>query len=525
MAAVKTCWSILVLEDHADLRAILRSNFAALFDDAIRIDFAASICHAVDKVKRQMQQGLPYDVFWIDLYLDYFSYENARGEIVSASSFSEIVDTTAFMRHFQLSVLSPQSLASTLQLQITPAHKNLQEYDTYEKLQLLEKFTPFCLPEAKSCYETLLSLLKTYLQSDDCAGINRTVENTYGRYALDSVFRLLINWVSSPKRQFSLSEANLAKWNDPKNVSILPPVTEKSDQSWTIFRDWVKNFYSSVALGAKELEEYTAANPLLLELKRVAPTGYPQFLINTAYEGRQQQLQESATVWNAEDLIIAGNAFKGEKKDAAFADYLSLLCCRLRRPYLLLRSHRRGTSAFILDEKFLPPAFILGKEIYPDTCILDDSDLGLGFTIKSFYPDMLGHLQRIAEASPEFIQNLKWRALRDLEEYLRERLPVEIRHQRLYIPAAFLHDQSGHERFHLKVQTIFGKEYERGLTFDEGRWLFLEFACRRWFPKCFYIHSRWTPFVNNNGERVYFFPLHELLAKALKHAAVDHPTL
>jgi hypothetical protein len=525
MAAVKTRWSILVLEDHPDLRESLKANFASLLDNALQVDFAASISHAIDKVKRQMQLGLPYDVFWIDLYLDYFSYENARGEIISVSSFSEIVDTAAFLQHHQLTKLAPQSLVSTLHLAITPPHKNLNDYSAVEKLQLLEKLTPFCLAEAKSGFETFLSLLETYLLSDDDIDTDRAAENTYARYALDSVFRLLINWVSSPKKKFSLTDEHLTAWNERQTVSVLPAVTEKSDQSWTFFRDWVRRFYDAVAFGAKEVEAYTAANPLLPELKRVAPNAYPQFLINTAYEGRRQEHLNAATIWSAEDLIITNYAFKGEKKDKALAEYLSLLCSRLRRPYLFLRSRRRGTSAFVLAEKFMPPTFILSKEIYPDTPILNEPDLGLAFTVKSFYPDLIGHLHRVAEASPEFIQSLTWRALHDLEESLRERLPVEISHLRLYVPENFFRHDSSHDRFYLKVQTIFGKEHERELTFDEGRWLFLELACRRWFPKCFLIHSRWTPFTDRHGEHVYFFPIKDLLAKALKHAAIDHPEL
>lgn len=523
MVAVRTRWSILALEDNRDLRETLKSHFAALFDDAVTIEFAGSICQAVDLVKRRMAQGLPYDAFWIDLYLDYFSYTNAHGEIVAASSFSQIVDTTAFLRQYGIAELSPLSLAAVLQLDITPAYKNLTDYSFSEKLLVLQRFLPFGTEHAKSCFHTLLALLETYLHSDSCASDN--LENIYTRHALDSVFRLLINWVSNSQKQFSLAEENFDQWHDLPNVPALPSAEDKSDQSWTIFRDWVRRFYQAVALGAKEFEDLTAVNPLLLELQRLAPNNYPQFLINTAYEGRRQNLLESAAVWGENDLIITGNSFKGEKKDRAFAEYLSRLFCRLRRPYLFMRSRRRGTHAFLLDEKFLNPAFILNKDAQLLTPMLHDADFGLQFTFKSFFPDFAGGLQKITGAPAEFFESLHQQAFRDLEEALRGRQPLEINLLRFYLPATFLRDDNGHSRFRLKLQTVVGKEYEKELTFDEGRWLFLELVCRRWFPKCFYIHSRWTAFANGADEPVYFFSASELLTRALRHAALDLPKL
>lgn len=522
MTAVKTCWSILVLEDNPSLRESLRSNFATLLGEAVHVEFAASICHALDKIKQRMRRGNPYDVFWIDLYLDYFSYENDHGEIVAPDSFAQIIDLAAFRQRHPLAELRLISLLHALGVAITPPHKSPQHYTELEKLRVLQKFTPFCLPAAKSSYETLLELVKRHLRSNDLQQIEREEENSYAGHALDFVFRQLLQWVASPaQKELALSDDDFEDWEAPLHIPLLPEREIKSDQSWTLFHAWVQQFYNHVAMGVKPYEEYHRMNPLLAELIRLKPEGYPQFLVNTAYPSRRRDLLQSAAVWPAENVIVAHHDFKGGTIDDDLADYLFRLCRRLREPYLLMRGRRRSANAFLLDEH-LPASLSM---LQPDQILLNDREFGLHFTAKAFFPDMMGLFEKHTEISAAAVNELRSFAWREVQQALHERQPAAVQKQWLFVPTKFFSAEPNRDHFRLVVETASGKRNSAPLTFDEGRWILLELVCRRWFPKCFLMHSTWTTLEDRQGAKVYFYTAKELLADALIRAAIDHPAL
>lgn len=522
MTAVKTCWSILVLEDNPGLRESLRSNFAVLLGEAVHVEFAASICHAIDKIKQRMRRGDPYDLFWIDLYLDYFSYENDHGEIVAPDSFAQIIDLAAFQQRHPLAELRLISLLHALEVTITPPHKNPQHYTAYEKLRVLQKFTPFCLPAAKSSYESLLELVELHLRSTDHEQAEQHEENTYAGYALDFVFRQLLQWVASPaQKELALSDDDFEAWEAPLHIPLLPEREVKSDQSWTLFHAWVQQFYNHVALGVKHYEDYHRVNPLLAELIRLKPDGYPQFLVNTAYPSRRRDMLQASAVWPAENVTVAHHDFKGGTIDDDLVDYLFRLCRRLRQPYLLMRSRRRGANTFSLDEHLLSPL----PALQPDQILLSDREFGLQFTAKSFFPDLMGHFEKHSEISTAAIAELRALAWREVQQALLERQPATVQKQWLFIPTKFFSAETNRDHFRLAVETVSGKRNITSLTFDEGRWILLELVCRRWFPKCFLMHSTWTTLEDRQGRTFYFYTAQELLTNALMRAAIDYPDL
>ncbi|NUO83817.1 alkaline phosphatase family protein, partial [candidate division KSB1 bacterium] len=397
MAVKKTRWSILILEDHPDLRETLRSNFADLCGAALRVEFAASICHAIDKIKKQMRRGDPFDIFWIDLYLDYFSYEDELGEIVTVDSFSQIIDTDAFLQRYSLPTASLSELIQKLEIPLDHVDKSWRAFTPVEKLRVLEKFLPFSIPIARSTYATFLETCEFHLRGEDAMSAELNEANLYARYALDFVFRLFLYWLSSPRqREFSPFEDAALAGSEMLNVPILPERQNKSDQSWTIFHTWVQQFYDAVAMGVSGFEEYTAVNLLLQEIKRLSFYGYPQFLVNTAYQRRRQELVSSTTVGTSQNVIVASNNFKGEKKDREFVEHLFRICRRLRRPYLALKRHRRGAGAYLLPPSELNhEATTLSRDkLHED--LLTDNELGIAFSRRAFYPELTASFDKAA---------------------------------------------------------------------------------------------------------------------------------
>ncbi len=526
MAVLKTRWSMLILEDHPDLRETLKSNFDDLFAGAIHLDFAASICQAVDKIKKQMQAGDPYDVFWIDLYLDYFSYDNDHGEIVSVDSFSQIINTVQLQQTLRLTEPSLTAVLAALRANIIPLHKPPAQYSDQEKLQVLELFRPYCQPPAQSSYDTFLELVDSYLRVDDYVNNDLHDANVYARHVLDFVFRRFAQWVQSRnEREFSLSAKSAADWREPQNVNILPHADDKSDQSWTIFHAWARQFYNAVAAYAKGMEEYTAANPLLLELKQLAFNDYPQFLINTAYSGRRQELVKQGSVWSSDSVIVTHSAFKGEKKNVALLEYAFRLFRHLRRPYLVLKSRRQGSNAFVLKDGALANVVQLHTTDDPHQPLLVDPQLRLAFTAHSFFPEWLSSFKKLPEALRPRVNELVAKAGHDLEADARSRKPQPAGMCRLHLPARFLDTPHQHESFQLEVQVLSGKWLQTKLSFDEGRWAFLELACRLWFPKCFLMHSNWQALEGHEASEVYFAPADKLLGRAIRRAAQAHAGL
>jgi hypothetical protein len=526
MAVLKTRWSMLILEDHPDLRETLQSNFDDLFAGAIHLDFAASICQAVDKIKRQMQAGDPYDVFWIDLYLDYFSYDNDHGEIVSVDSFSQIIDTAHLQQTHRLTEVSLSSVLAALRAGIRPLHKPPAQYSDQEKLHVLELFRPYCQPLAQSSYETFLELVDFYVRVDDYKDDDLRDSNVYARHVLDYIFRRFAQWAQSPKeREFSLNAKSAADWRDPQNVNILPNTEDKSDQSWTIFHAWARQFYNAVAAYAKGMEEYTAANPLLLELKQLAFNDYPQFLINTAYSGRRQELVKLGSVWSSDSVIITHSNFKGEKKNAALLEYTFRLFRHLRRPYLVLKSRRQGSNAFVLKDGDLAKVTQLHTNFDPHQPVLVNPSLRLAFTAHSFLPEWMNDFKKLAEVFRPRLNDLVAKARHDLETDARSRKPQQAGMCRLHLPARFLDTPHQHESFQLEVQMLSGKWLQAKLSFDEGRWAFLELACRLWFPKCFFMHSTWKAREGYGASEVYFSPADKVLARAVRQAAKTYTEL
>ncbi len=524
MTAAKSCWSILILEDNANLREVLQGNFSALLGNAVRVDFAASICQAIDKIKRQMQQGAPYDIFWVDLYLDYFSYDNEHGEIVSAQSFSQIVDTEAFLQQHRVTALRWPVLISLLQAHITPPHS--EHYSDFEKLAVLKKFSPYCLPAARSSFATLLELLEFYLTAAQREHSEGGEENIYVHNALNFVFRKLRQWVSSSaQHEFEINNAD--REDRPESVApdLVPSRNIKSDQSWTLFHSWVEQFYSHIALGARGYETYRQANPLLVELKRLSPEGYPLFLVNTAYPSRRADLLKTAAIWPAENVIIGRHDFKGGNRDRLLADYLCSLLRQCRRPYFFVRSHRRGSNAFLINDNVVTIAEKLPYAPAGTAPLSEEHEIGFAFSPQAFFPEFTHTFEKASNAGAEFLAERRSQALRAMQDCLLERQPRMMQHLRLTVPSDFFRSTTPHQPFLLELQTAEGTSQRVILTFDEGRWILFELVCRCWFPKCFYLHSSWTVLHKNDGQQVYFHSMPELLAAALVRARYNHPDL
>ncbi len=522
MAAVKTRWSMLILEDHPDLRETLQSNFDDLFFKAIHLDFAASICQAVDKIKRRMREGDPYDAFWIDLYLDYFSYDNEHGEIVAVDSFSQIVDTARLLHSLQLENPDLTTLLTRLRAEVKPPHKPPASCSDQEKLNILGKFLPYCHAPTKSCYATFLDLVDFYLRSDDFVNDELRNANIYARQVLDFVFFRFIQWVQNPhKREFSLYAEQASGWTEPQNLNILPKAEDKSDHSWTIFHAWVRQFYSAVAAWAKDVEEYTSANPLLLEVKHLMFNDYPQFLINTAYAGRRQDFVASGSVWSSGSVTVTHNTFKGEKKNAELLEYLFRIFRHLRRPYFLLKSRRRGNNAFVLKDNDLAKA-VQADSGEPHRLLLSDAELGLAFTAQTFFPELFINFNKLPKASHERAGVLVANVRSDLQTEAQARKPQKVGVCRLHLPGRFLETPHHHDSFQLEVQALSGKWLQPKLSCDEGRWAFWELACRLWFPKCFLMHSKWKARAGQEEMEIYFPPAEKLIARALHQAAHAH---
>lgn len=520
----KTKWLFLILEDEPNARELLKNNFTCLLGKACQVDFAASICQAVQKVKAQMQSGLPYDVFWVDLVLDYFSYENAHGEIVSAKSLSEIIDTERLRQNLRLGGLSPFSLATALGLQISPMHKNLEAYSIDEKLQLLEKSLAFSLPEAKACLETLVGLLQHYLQNDHGYLEGIPAENVYARRVLNFLFRQFSAWVGSQEKKFSLCDDDFQKLYAPEIDEMALRDAEKSAQSWTIFRDWVREFYHSVAQAHRYYQSYTTANSLLVEINKVAPQDYPIFLVNSFYAGERERMLETGAVYPYHDTIVAELEFKGTSKDTTLVKYLAQICARLRNPYLLLQNKRRGPTPFIFNGKNPDPDGLRTAKWNPNEIVITSEDYRLELTAHSFFPEFGESFYHVHDASQQFLETIREQALLSFKATLQLRTPAEIKQITLIIPLAFFLENRPVGKFLLHLKTTDGHEKQVNLSFDEGRWLFFELGCRRWFPKTFFVHSSWASHQIVGGHD-YFIAANELMARAVKHAALDHPTL
>jgi len=526
VAVKKTRWSILILEDHPDLRETLRSNFADLCGAALRVEFAASICHAIDKIKKQMRRGDPFDIFWIDLYLDYFSYEDELGEIVTVDSFSQIIDTDAFLQRYSLPTASLSELIQKLEIPLDHVDKSWRAFTPVEKLRVLEKFLPFSIPIARSTYATFLETCEFHLRGEDAMSAELNEANLYARYALDFVFRLFLYWLSSPRqREFSPFEDAALAGSEMLNVPILPERQNKSDQSWTIFHTWVQQFYDAVAMGVSGFEEYTAVNLLLQEIKRLSFYGYPQFLVNTAYQRRRQELVSSTTVGTSQNVIVASNNFKGEKKDREFVEHLFRICRRLRRPYLALKRHRRGAGAYLLPPSELNhEATTLSRDkLHED--LLTDNELGIAFSRRAFYPELTASFDKAAADARAVVPQLLEKARQDLQADALLRQPATISLQSFCVPLSFLGASLRRDSFHVEIRSNTGSNLPLKLRFDEGRWLFLELARCRWFPKCFYMHSTWTARENQSGQKSYFFPASQVLHNALLRAALKQREL
>lgn len=520
MAAKKTRWSFLILEDNADLRETMRCNFADLFGEGLRVNFAASICEAIDKIKKRMREGDPYDAFWIDLYLDYFSYENEPGEILSVDSFSQIIAADAFLRHHHLEELEPHTIIRALEVDHDPFDKSSPSYSSLDKLRLLQKFSPFCQSAAQSTFETLLETSALYLQNEE-AGRNEI--NLYARHALDFVFQLFLRWARNPKRRdFSPFEEEASASRTNRKVSILPERTDKSDQSWTIFHAWTQQFYNAVALNATGYEEYFSANSLLREIKKLRFEDYPQFLVNTAYQRRRQELLEASTVWPAPNVIVAQCEFKGDQKNRAFMEYLFRICRHLRRPYLSLKHKRRG---YLLSESALQKAHAEIPRTELQAPLLSDDDLVVEFTTQAFYPELTANFGKLTGSAREWVAPLIVKAKNDLAHDARVRERAMVTLLSFCLPRGFLEPQVRGRTFELEFRLDAGKARRTTLTFDEGRWLFFELARSRWFPKCFYMHSNLMPQERGEEKKSYFLPASQLVTKAFHLAALERNPL
>ena len=498
----------------------MRCNFADLFGEGLRVSFAASICEAIDKIKRRMREGDPYDAFWIDLYLDYFSYEDEQGEILSVDSFSQIIEAEAFLRHHHLEELEPHTIIRALAVDHDPFDKSSPSYSSLDKLRLLKKFSPFCRPAAQSAFATLLETSEFYLQNEEA---ERNEINLYARHALDFVFQMFLRWARNPKRrEFSPFEEETSAPRTSRNVSILPERTDKSDQSWTIFHAWTQQFYNAVALNAAGYEEYFSANSLLREIKKLRFEDYPQFLVNTAYQRRRLELLEASTIWPAPNVIVAQSEFKGDQKNREFVEYLFRICRHLRRPYLLLKHKRRG---YLVSESALQKAQTeIPRNELPEQLLMDH-ELGVEFTTQAFYPELTANFDKLAAGARERVTPWLAKARRELAQDARARERAAITLQRFCMPRGFLEPEARVKSFELEFRLASGKPRHAALTFDEGRWLFLELARSRWFPKCFYMHSNLTPQESGEEKKSYFLPASQVLTKACLRAALEHKNL
>lgn len=526
MTAVKRCWSMLVLEDNANLRELLRANFGMLLGNAVHVEFAASICQAIAKVKGQMLRGSPYDLFWVDLYLDYFSYDDDHGEIISAKSFSQIIDTAAFLRQHAVTELRWPALIGLLQAPITPPHKESEHYSDREKLAVLQKFLPYCLPAAQSSFSAFLDLMALYLTAAHDGATTASEENIYVHNALAFIFRKLQQWVSSSaQKQFDMNGEGKEEWQEAARGELVPSRHAKSDQSWTLFHAWVEQFYSNVALGARGYEAYSQANPLLVELKRLAPEGCPLFLVNTAYPGRRAELLATAAIWPAENVIVGQHDFKGSQRDRVMVEYLARLFRQCRRPYFFLRSRRRGANAFAISSDVCVVAARMHNMHAPAELLIDECDAGFAFSHEAFFPELTSAFAKASNVEAEFQAELRRQTLQDIQDCLQERQPRMMQNLCLTVPPGFFKNAVSHESFTLELQAPEGRRQRVTLSFDEGRWILFELVCRRWFPKCFFMHSSWTVRHQHDGQQVYFPSTSELLAAALGHANYDHPQL
>ncbi len=526
MTAVKSCWSILVLEDNASLRELLRGNFGMLLGNAVRVDFAASICQAIAKVKDQMRQGNPYDLFWVDLYLDYFSYDDEHGEIIAAKSFSQIIDTAAFLKQHAVSELRWPVLIGLLQAPITPPHKESEHYSDREKLAVLQKFLPYCLPAARASFSALLDLMALHLTAAHDGDTATSEENIYVHNALAFVFHKLQQWVgSSAQKEFDMNGEGMEEWQEAARGELVPSRNAKSDQSWTLFHTWVEQFYSHVALGARGYEAYSQANPLLTELKRLAPEGYPLFLVNTAYPGRRAELLEAAAIWPAENVIVGQHDFKGSQRDRVMVEYLARLFRQCRRPYFFLRSRRRGANTFAISNDISAVAARMHHVPPAAGLLIDEREAGFAFSHQAFFPELTRAFEKASNVEAEFLAELRHQTLQDMQDCLQERQPRMMQNLWLTVPPGFFKHAVSHESFTLELQAPEGTRQRVTLTFDEGRWILFELACRRWFPKCFFMHSSWTVRHKPDGQQAYFHSTPDLLAAALAHATYDHPDL
>ncbi|MCG3153905.1 MAG: hypothetical protein DKINENOH_00495 [bacterium] len=526
MTAVKSCWSILVLEDNANLRELLRGNFGMLLGNAVHVDFAASICQAIAKVKGQMLRGNPYDLFWVDLYLDYFSYDDDHGEIIAAKSFSQIIDTAAFLEQHAVTELRWPALIGLLQAPITPPHKESEHYSDREKLAVLQRFLPYCLPAAQASFSALLDLMALYLTAAHDGATSASEENIYVHNALAFIFHKLQQWVgSSAQKEFEMNDKGMEEWQEAARGELVPSRNAKSDQSWTLFHAWAEQFYSHVALGARGYEAYSQANPLLAELKRLAPEGYPLFLVNTAYPGRRAELLEAAAIWPAENVIVGQHDFKGSQRDRLMVEYLARLFRQCRRPYFFLRSRRRGANTFAISSDISAVAARMHNIHAAAELLIDERDAGFAFSHQAFFPELTSAFEKASNVEAEFLAELRRQTLQDMQDCLQERQPRMMQNLWLTVPPGFFKNAVSHESFTLELQAPEGTRQRVTLTFDEGRWILFELACRRWFPKCFFMHSSWTVRHKHDGQQVYFHSTPELLAAALVHATYDHPEL
>ncbi|MDZ7269360.1 MAG: hypothetical protein ONB48_18250 [candidate division KSB1 bacterium] len=525
MRAAKSNWSFLVVEDNASLRELIKGNFAALLGGQVRVDFAASICHAIARTKWQMLRGDPYDVFWIDLYLDYFSYDDTRGEIISAGSLSQIIDTNAFLKHYGLRELRLPALIGLLQIPVTPPHKSGTHYTDWEKFLVLQKFAPHCLPNARESFLALLELAEFYLSRQQKKE-TVPVENVYVHHALDFIFQRLLQWMNSSKeREVAIREAELDDWPPPNQWDFLPDAKAKSDQSWTLLRGWIEHFYHAVALGATGYEKYQQSHKRLHALQQHRPSGYPLFLVNTAYPSRRENLLQTASVWAEENLLIAPSDFKGSRRDRELVEYLADLLQLCRRPYFFLRRHHRSGGMFVIADEIAPAAALLAQGQHQPAVKISDPELGIDFQLPAFFPDLVAAWDQVEGATEDWQRNLRETALREVEDSLQQRRPGMIHHFHLYIPHHFFEADSKHGQFLLRLPVAGSPPEHVPLSFDEGRWLLLELVCRRWFPKCFFMHSSWTILHHRANRSVYFYSTTELLERALKRAALDQPDL
>lgn len=520
MVAEKTKWSLLILEDNPRLREALRTNLKDLLGDSLHFEFAASICQAICKVKSRMRDGLPFDAFLVDLVLDYFTYDDTGGEIIAVHTLGDFLNTSAFMMEHGLETLSPFHLARSLALDVFPDTKPLQSYSDREKLLLLDRLTHYCLSEVEESYRTYIELLKKYFKFSEHSEDRFFKENTFARDSLEFLFRKVSGWVENQEEQYSFHAQNLSEWTNGEGKIGSGTDPDKCSYSWTIFIDWVREFYNMIALGEQEHAGFTSRNKLLYELKKVAPREYPVFLVNTAYAGKREHLLKVAAIYDTDNIIVSQNEFKGSLKDAALIKYISGVCSRLRSPYFQLKGPRRE---FLLSNECAPDMLADTSKNDPQRLILEQKELGLKLTMRHFYPDLAERFYKVRDLRTSHIQDIQARLSREYELQMVRRVPAAIKEIQLYVPEAFYIEDGAKPKFLLYLSGINGAERDSEFSNDEGRWLLLELACRRFFPKCFYIHSQWKAQQTLGETAVYFPTSDDVLRKAIQHAAIDHP--